>query len=100
MFFDFGMTFCSIFTLVAISVDRYWSVHWSHHYRLHNNWRKAAIFIAAVWCVDVSPLFGWYVFMSACFLLFVVIFVSMFVGFCLVSYCFFFFFFLVVLFHP
>lgn len=25
IFFDYGMTFASVFTLVAISVDRYWS---------------------------------------------------------------------------
>lgn len=49
IFTDFGMTLASIFTLLAISVDRYWSVHWSNHYRTHNTPRKARVIIAVIW---------------------------------------------------
>ena len=49
IFFDYGMTFASVFTLVAISIDRFWSVTWSVHYRNHNNRRKVAVALAIVW---------------------------------------------------
>ena len=44
-----GMTFASVFTLLAISVDRLWSVTWSIHYRNHNNKKKVTLAIGAVW---------------------------------------------------
>ena len=46
---DYGMTFASVFTLVAISLDRYYSVTWCIHYRRHNTKRKAKVVIAIVW---------------------------------------------------
>ena len=49
IFFDYGMTFASVFTLVAISVDRMWSVMWSLHYRNHNNRKKVALSLVVVW---------------------------------------------------
>ncbi|KAK7481820.1 hypothetical protein BaRGS_00026967 [Batillaria attramentaria] len=56
IFCDFGMTFASIFTLLAISLDRYWSVLWSNHYRIHHNRRKAIIATVTIW---VSMLVLW-----------------------------------------
>ncbi|XP_060066250.1 beta-2 adrenergic receptor-like [Ylistrum balloti] len=49
IFVDYGMTFASVFTLIAISVDRFWSVTWSLHYRAHHNKIKAVRVIVAVW---------------------------------------------------
>ena len=49
IFFDYGMTFASVFTLVAISADRYWSVAWYLHYRNHNSRKKTVIAIVIVW---------------------------------------------------
>ncbi|XP_069142391.1 alpha-2A adrenergic receptor-like [Argopecten irradians] len=49
IFVDYGMTFASVFTLIAISVDRFWSVTWSLHYRAHHNKIKAVRLIIAVW---------------------------------------------------
>ncbi|XP_041349585.1 D(1)-like dopamine receptor [Gigantopelta aegis] len=49
IFFDYGMTFASVFTLIVISVDRFWSVSWSLHYRIHHRKKKAFISIAVVW---------------------------------------------------
>lgn len=49
IYFDFAMTFASVFTLVAISVDRFWCVTWPIHFKMHNNKKKSAIIIAAVW---------------------------------------------------
>ena len=49
IFFDYGMTFASVFTLVAISLDRYWAVNWSVHYRANNTKKKSAVVIFTVW---------------------------------------------------
>lgn len=49
IFFDYGMTFASVFTLLVISIDRFWSVSWSLHYRRNNNKKKCVIAIAIVW---------------------------------------------------
>ncbi|XP_033746495.1 muscarinic acetylcholine receptor M3-like [Pecten maximus] len=49
IFFDYGMTFASVFTLLVISIDRFWSVTWSVHYRAHHNKRKCIRLIIAVW---------------------------------------------------
>ena len=49
IFFDYGMTFVSVFTLILISLDRYWSVTWSNHYRLHHSKRKCVVSIACIW---------------------------------------------------
>ena len=51
IFFDYGMTFASVFTLVAISADRYWSVAWALHYRNHSSRRKTLYTILVTWCV-------------------------------------------------
>ncbi|KAI0234973.1 Muscarinic acetylcholine receptor M3, partial [Lamellibrachia satsuma] len=48
IFFDYGMTFASVFTLVAISVDRFWSVQWSVNYRQHNTMRKTSIVLFVI----------------------------------------------------
>ncbi|KAL5011820.1 hypothetical protein ScPMuIL_010371 [Solemya velum] len=54
IFFDFALTFASVFTVVAISVDRLWSVTWPNHYRTHNTRRKTATLLVVVWiCVFV-----------------------------------------------
>lgn len=49
IFFDFALTFASVFTVVAISIDRLWSVTWANHYRTHNTRRKTVIILVIVW---------------------------------------------------
>ncbi|XP_064594836.1 muscarinic acetylcholine receptor M4-like [Liolophura sinensis] len=49
IFCDYGMTFASVFTLIAISLDRFWSVTWSLHYRTHHTRKKCLIIIGAIW---------------------------------------------------
>lgn len=49
IYFDFAMTFASVFTLVAISIDRFWCVTWAIHYRMHNNRSRTAIILAVIW---------------------------------------------------
>ncbi|KAL4216877.1 hypothetical protein ACF0H5_023338 [Mactra antiquata] len=49
IFFDYGMTFVSVFTLILISVDRFWCVAWSVHYKHHHSKKKCIISIVAVW---------------------------------------------------
>ena len=49
IFFDYGMTFVSVFTLILISVDRFWSVTWSVHYRRYHSRRKSVISIMCIW---------------------------------------------------
>ena len=51
IFFDYGMTFVSVFTLILISVDRFWSVTWSVHYRRHHSKKKSIIAIVFIWYV-------------------------------------------------
>jgi len=51
IFCDWGMTFASVYTLLAISVDRYWAVCWSHHYRAHNTRRTTLFIVATIWLV-------------------------------------------------
>ncbi|XP_069141186.1 alpha-2A adrenergic receptor-like [Argopecten irradians] len=53
IFFDYGMTFASVFTLLVISIDRFWSVTWTIHYRVHHNTNKCVRLIVAVWVVMV-----------------------------------------------
>ena len=53
IFCDWGMTFASVYTLLAISLDRYWAVCRSHHYRAHNTRRRTIGVIAAVWWVSM-----------------------------------------------
>ncbi|XP_052058942.1 D(2) dopamine receptor-like [Mytilus californianus] len=49
---DYAMTFASVFTLTAISIDRFWSVTWPIHYRNNSTIKKTIIMIAIVWvCV-------------------------------------------------
>ncbi|XP_014664243.1 PREDICTED: 5-hydroxytryptamine receptor 1D-like [Priapulus caudatus] len=47
------MTTASIFTMLAISMDRLWSVTWSVHYRNNNTTRKTIAIISVVWLLDV-----------------------------------------------
>ena len=52
VFLDYGMTFVSLFTILLISVDRFWSVTWSEHYRrFHhsNSKRNSIIAIISSW---------------------------------------------------
>lgn len=49
VFSDYGMTFASLFTLLAISIDRFWGVTWSLHYRRHNSKQKSVMVIVIVW---------------------------------------------------
>jgi hypothetical protein len=54
IFFDYGMTFASVFTLLAISVDRLWAVRWSLHYRSNKTKTKTFVGIAIVWSVGLG----------------------------------------------
>ena len=49
IFFDYGMTFASVFTLVLVSVDRFWGVTWTLHYRRHHSKRKTVIALVCMW---------------------------------------------------
>ncbi|WAR15882.1 ADA1A-like protein [Mya arenaria] len=49
IFFDYGMTFVSVFTLILISLDRFWSVTWSQHYRQHHSKRLCLLFMLVLW---------------------------------------------------
>lgn len=49
IYFDFAMTFSSVFTLVAISIDRFWCVTWAIHYKMHNNRFRTGIFLGVIW---------------------------------------------------
>ena len=49
IFFDYGMTFVSVFTLILISVDRFWSVTWSLHHRRHHSRKRAIVAILCMW---------------------------------------------------
>lgn len=50
---DYFLTTASIFTMLAISVDRVWAVTWSINYSNNNTQRKTMIIIASVWLLDV-----------------------------------------------
>ena len=43
------MTFVSVFTLILISWDRFWSVTWSVHYRQHHTKKKCLVAILMAW---------------------------------------------------
>lgn len=49
IFNDYGMTFASVFTLIVISVDRFWAVTWPNHYRSHHTKRKCILFVIFIW---------------------------------------------------
>jgi hypothetical protein len=49
IFCDYGMTFASVFTLIVISVDRFWSVTWAVNYQQHNTRRKCLLLIFLIW---------------------------------------------------
>ncbi|XP_060586240.1 muscarinic acetylcholine receptor M5-like [Ruditapes philippinarum] len=64
IFFDYGcrisfillsfrllhsMTFVSVFTLILISVDRFWSVTWSYNYRRFHTKKRCIISMFAIW---------------------------------------------------
>ncbi|ELU17631.1 hypothetical protein CAPTEDRAFT_45911, partial [Capitella teleta] len=47
---DWGMTFASVFFLVAISIDRYWAACWPKSYRsLNTNNTRTLVTVAIVW---------------------------------------------------
>ncbi|XP_076061486.1 alpha-1A adrenergic receptor-like isoform X1 [Oratosquilla oratoria] len=48
---DYTMTFESVMTLAAISIDRFWSVTWTLHYRNHNSGRKSLYIILMTWVI-------------------------------------------------
>ncbi|XP_037081037.1 muscarinic acetylcholine receptor M1-like [Pollicipes pollicipes] len=48
---DYTMTFESVFTLMTISIDRFWSVTWSTHYRNTYSVKKCLILLGLTWCV-------------------------------------------------
>ena len=49
IYFDFAMTFSSVFTLVAISVDRFWCVTWAIHYKTHTNRFRTSMILVFIW---------------------------------------------------
>ena len=46
---DFCSVIASIYTLIAISIDRLWAITWSIHYRHNNTKKKALISVAIIW---------------------------------------------------
>jgi presenilin-like A22 family membrane protease len=46
---DYNTVFASTYTLMAISIDRLWSVKWGILYRQHNTKRKAVTVVALIW---------------------------------------------------
>ncbi|XP_052806364.1 alpha-1A adrenergic receptor-like [Mya arenaria] len=54
IYFDFAMTFASVFTLVAISVDRFWCVTWPIHYKKYNNRFRTVMILIFVWLFVVA----------------------------------------------
>src|SRR6218665_223932 len=56
IFVDWGMTFVSIFTLVAISIDRYWAACYAQSYKIHNTRKRTLICIALIWFVLIDYL--------------------------------------------
>jgi 7 transmembrane receptor (rhodopsin family) len=50
---DYNTVFASTYTLMAISIDRLWSVKWGILYRRHNTKRKAITAVAIIWSADV-----------------------------------------------
>ncbi|XP_062588738.1 alpha-2A adrenergic receptor-like [Saccostrea cucullata] len=54
IYVDYAMTFASVFTIVAISLDRFWSVTWAMQYKQINGKRKNIIILTIVWvCVFI-----------------------------------------------
>ncbi|XP_076090039.1 alpha-1A adrenergic receptor-like [Mytilus galloprovincialis] len=49
IFNDYGMTFASVFTIIVISIDRFWAVTWPNHYKNHHTKKKCAVSIAIIW---------------------------------------------------
>lgn len=49
IFMDWGMTFASIFNLVAISIDRFWAVQFSTHYKQKSTRRNNILTICLIW---------------------------------------------------
>lgn len=49
IFNDYGMTFASVFTIIVISVDRFWAVTWPTHYKTHHTKKKCILFLFIVW---------------------------------------------------
>lgn len=49
IYFDFAMTFASVFTLTAISIDRFWCVTWAIHYKMHNSRTRTAMILGIIW---------------------------------------------------
>ena len=54
IFCDWGMTFVSIFTLVAISIDRYWAACYAQSYKIHNTRKRTLTCIAFIWLVLIN----------------------------------------------
>ncbi|KAL3836964.1 hypothetical protein ACJMK2_022366 [Sinanodonta woodiana] len=51
IYFDFAMTFSSVFTIVAISIDRWWSVTWPNQYRFRNTPLKTLVILLYLYLV-------------------------------------------------
>lgn len=49
IYIDYAMTFASVFTIVAISLDRYWSVTWAVQYNNTNGKKKNLIILSIIW---------------------------------------------------
>ena len=50
IFLDWGMTFASIYTLVGISIDRYWAACWPTSYRRYNTSKTRTILgVVGIW---------------------------------------------------
>ena len=49
IFFDYSLTFASSFTIILISVDRYWAMQWPTNYKIRNTRQKSLSGVGVVW---------------------------------------------------
>ncbi|CAD5120009.1 DgyrCDS8592 [Dimorphilus gyrociliatus] len=58
IFFDYGMTFASVFTLVSISVDRLWAVKRPIQYKQHSTKKRVIYIIIVCWAAVLAVWLG------------------------------------------
>ncbi|GAU91992.1 hypothetical protein RvY_04145 [Ramazzottius varieornatus] len=62
MFFDFTVDLVSLWGLVAVSVDRVWSITWPVSYCHHNSFKKAFFLIGCGWVICYASMLPGYIY--------------------------------------